>query len=294
MEFQCFCCHVCHVLVCSLAGLRTSFAFSPVRSKLQGINITEALQHPWLQYAVRQLRWSSVDLPSEHGWDLHVLVKARAGGNWLLPVSVSCILAILRRTHETIWNRRLAAASTMSSLGHYVYLLYLPRRGYKRRTRPFRVTLHRLCVTACIAQKRVAGSSSGCWIVAWLHPLCLSLFSLIHWIFAVGYEISKRCCERWLLRPLFLASIGLSFLEVFFRMPCIDSVVSSFPVPLCMFEGSRSQACSGPLVQPKDHSQSEASYRQLNHVEPLGLNDVLSSTQCCNPLPLILNPAPLK
>ena len=54
----------------------------------------------------------------------------------------------------------------------------------------------------------------------------------------------------------------------FFRMPCIDSVVSSFPVPLCMFEGSRSQACSGPLVQPKDHSQSEASYRQLNHVEP--------------------------
>jgi hypothetical protein len=57
----------CHVLVCSLAGLRTSFAFSPVRSKLQGINITEALQHPWLQYAVRQLRWSSVDLPSEHG-----------------------------------------------------------------------------------------------------------------------------------------------------------------------------------------------------------------------------------
>ena len=73
MEFQCFCCHVCHVLVCSLAGLRTSFAFSPVGSKLQGINITEALQHPWLQYAVRQLRWSSVDLPSEHGWDLHVL-----------------------------------------------------------------------------------------------------------------------------------------------------------------------------------------------------------------------------
>lgn len=134
-------------------------------------------------------------------------MKARAGGNWLLPVSVSCILAILRRTP---WNRRLAAASTMSSLGHYVYLLYLPRRGYKRRTRPFRVTLHRLCVTACIAQKRVAGLSSGCWIVAWLHPLCLSLFPLIHWIFSLGYEISKRCCERWMLRPLF----------------------SSFPVPL--------------------------------------------------------------
>lgn len=52
----------------------------------------------------------------------------------------------------------------------------------------------------------------------------------------------------------------------------------------CMFEGSRSQACSGPLVQLKDHSQSEASYRQLKHVEPLDLNDVLSSTQCISVL----------
>ena len=288
MEFQCFCCHVCHVLVCSLAGLRTSFAFSPVRSKLQGINITEALQHPWLQYAVRQLRWSSVDLPSEHGWDLHVLVKARAGGNWLLPVSVSCILAILRRTHETIWNRRLAAASTMSSLGHYVYLLYLPRRGYKRRTRPFRVTLHRLCVTACIAQKRDVELLHDCTPFVYLCFLWFTGYLL--WAMKYPKDAVRDGC----FGPFSWRLSVYRFLKFFFRMPCIDSVVSSFPVPLCMFEGSRSQACSGPLVQPKDHSQSEASYRQLNHVEPLGLNDVLSSTQCCNPLPLILNPAPLK
>lgn len=281
MEFQCFCCHV----MCLFAAWLDCVHPSHFRRSEASCKASTSPKHCSIHGC--SMQWDNSDGPVLTCQVSTGFARSSEGTcrRQLVAASFCQLYAILRRTHETIWNRRLAAASTMSSLGHCVYLLYLPRRGYKRRTRPFRVTLHRLCVTACIAQKRVAGSSSGCWIVAWLHPLCLSLFSLIHWIFAVGYEISKRCCERWLLRPLFLASIGLSFLEVFLRMPCIDSVVSSFPVPLCMFEGSRSQACSGPLVQPKDHSQSEASYRQLNHVEPLGLNDVLSSTQCCNPLP---------
>ena len=142
-------------------------------------------------------------------------------------------------------------------------------------------------------------AKTGSRIIIRMLNCCMIAPPLFIFVFFDSLDI---CCGLWNIQKMLWEMVASApFLGVyrsivswsfFFRMPCIDSVVSSFPVPLCMFEGSRSQACSGPLVQPKDHSQSEASYRQLNHVEPLGLNDVLSSTQCCNPLPLILNPRP--